>query len=543
MKKGGATRPDDELTRAVQARLVRLLPVVLRVALAVAIITSVAAWIQRHERQVAWWTYGSSLAITVAAIGLRRSGRAKEAGVLLSVGFFVLAVVGVMVLGGPRSPACFLLIPVALTAALFWSWRAGAVVAMLNVVLVLVSAPLAAAGRIPAPRAMTPVSLAVAIAGTLVMGTVLIGAALRSLLDAVADANRRAREAVAVFRESPDAIVLLDDTGIVRDINPAALKVGQLRDRDVIGRHFAALPVFSGNDAALAIRRFPGLLRGAKRTFALRLTRADGSVFWGDARARALSADTDRKHIQVTIRDVTQRKIAEQRRTELEGQLLKLQRFETIGRISGAVAHDVNNLLTIVSLVASTLRSQLGPEARELADELCDSAARAAKLNRRLLVVGRQDTSPREPLDLNIAIGGMRTLLERLVESPRELVVHLDPAPCFVLADGAQLEQIIINLVTNARDAIRNEGRLTIETERSAESVIVRVSDTGIGIDAATKHRMFEPFFTTKGGGGTGLGLATVRDIVASYGGRIDVDSQPGRGTRFEVRLPAFYDH
>src|SRR5262249_15022973 len=112
--------------------------------------------------------------------------------------------------------------------------------------------------------------------------------------------------------------------------------------------------------------------------------------------------------------------------------------------------------------------------------------------------------------------------------------------PCLVLADGAQLEQIIINLVTNARDAIRDDGCLTIETERSAESVVVRVSDTGIGMDTATQHRIFEPFFTTKGGAGTGLGLATVRDIVNSFGGRIDVDSQPGRGTRFEVLLPAF---
>jgi PAS domain S-box-containing protein len=529
----------DDLQNDIQVRLTRLLPAVLRAALIVAVVVAASEWFHRHERHVAWWTYETSIAVTLVAVLLLRLGRPRLAGAVFSMGFFAMAAAAVLLLGGALSPACFVLIPVVLTCALFWSWRAGAVVAAASILLVLFVSVDSVAQRLPAPLVRTPSALAGVVAGSVVMTAVLVGTALRSLREAAADAHRRTRELFALFQESPDAIVVLDEVGIVRDINPAALAISNLDVRDVVGRHFAALPVFLSADAAVAIRRFSGLLRGARRTFALRLRGADGSVFWGDARSRVLTGDDGARRLQVTVRDVTQRKLAEARHAELEGQLLKLQRFETIGRLSGAVAHDVNNLLTIVSLVASSLRSQLGPEARELADELYDSASRAAKLNRRLLLVGRQDVVHVGGVDLNHVIDGMRRLLQRIVEQPRELVVQLDGAACVVRADPAQIEQILINLVTNARDAMTGEGRLTVRTQRREGSVVMSVSDTGSGIDAATQGRMFEPFFTTKGSAGTGMGLAAVRDIVTSYGGSIVVESQPGLGTRFEVRLPA----
>ncbi len=232
---------------------------------------------------------------------------------------------------------------------------------------------------------------------------------------------------------------------------------------------------------------------------------------------------------------------SEQRRAELEG---RLDRF---ARLSGAVAHDVNNLLTVVALVASGLRGQLDAKEREQADELCDSAMRAAKLNRQLLAIGRQGAADGRAIDVNLIIEGLRRLLERLVGASLELVVDLDDRPCVVNADPTQLERVIINLVTNARDAMPSEGRLTIETARTApgtaddyrgESVVVRVTDTGAGMDTATQRQIFGRFFTTKGPAGNGLGLAAVRDIVADCGGRVQVESRPGGGTRFEVVLP-----
>ena len=232
---------------------------------------------------------------------------------------------------------------------------------------------------------------------------------------------------------------------------------------------------------------------------------------------------------------------SEQRRAEIEG---RLDRF---ARMSGAVAHDVNNLLTVVALVASGLRAQLDVKEREQADELCDSAMRAAKLNRQLLTIGKRGQPGEGVIDVNLIIEGLRRLLERLVGASLELVVDLDDRPCVVNADPAQLERVIINLVTNARDAMPTEGRLTIETARTTasaadefrgESVVVRVTDTGAGMDTATQRQIFGRFFTTKGPAGNGLGLAAVRDIVADCGGRVQVESRPGGGTRFEVVLP-----
>ena len=438
-----------------------------------------------------------------------------------------------------------------LTAALFWSWRAAAVLAVCGGGLVLVTAWLGAVGALPRPRAMPSLgTLAGVCAACLAMAVILSRALLSSLRVAVDEARSRQEELLALFRESPDAIVVLDDTGIIRDANPAALAMAGLLARDVIGRHFASIGAMLAADAALAIRRFPGLVRGARRTFGLRLIRLDGAVCWGEARARVLAGPEGGRRVQVTIRDATRRKVAEQRRAELEGRLLRLRRLETIGRHSGAVAHDVNNLLTVVALVASSLKSHLGPQDRELADELLDSAARAAKLNRRLLLVGRQDLVAVDAIvDVNAVIDGMRRLLARIAGDAVELRVELDRRPCVVRADAAQLEQMVINLATNARDAMPEHGRMTIAThvstpttqsrgEPAREEVVLRVSDTGTGMNRETQRHLFEPFFTTKGLSGTGLGLATVRDIVQECGGRIDVVSQPGRGTEFAIALP-----
>jgi signal transduction histidine kinase len=231
---------------------------------------------------------------------------------------------------------------------------------------------------------------------------------------------------------------------------------------------------------------------------------------------------------------------SEDRCAELED---KLDRF---GRLTGAVAHDVNNLLTVVALVGSGLRAQLSPKVREQADELCDSAMRAAKLNRQLLALSKQqDATAGGPIDVNLVIEGLRRLLERLVGASLELVVDLDQRPCVVNADPSQLERVIINLVTNARDAMSEEGRLTIETARTEteasgdrqEAVVVRITDTGRGMDTEAQSRVFGRFFTTKGQG-HGLGLAAVRDIVSGCGGRVQFESRPGGGTRFEVVLP-----
>jgi two-component system, cell cycle sensor histidine kinase and response regulator CckA len=275
------------------------------------------------------------------------------------------------------------------------------------------------------------------------------------------------------------------------------------------------------------------------RSKVLAAARAVMDFGWDGPRLRerlAQSRDRERELLELLRQ-------SERRRGELE------ERLDRFARLTGAVAHDVNNLLTVVALVGSGLRAQLLPKVREQADELCDSAMRAAKLNRQLLAMGKpQDAAGGGPIDVNLVIEGLRRLLERLVGASLELVVDLDRRPCVVNADPSQLERVIINLVTNARDAMPAEGRLTIETARTEmdaagdrrESVVVRVSDTGRGIDTEAQSRIFGRFFTTKGTG-RGLGLAAVRDIVTDCGGRVHFESRPGGGTRFEVVLPVSY--
>lgn len=540
---------DPSLEEAVRERTGKLLGSVLVASLLVNVLLASLTWFDRPERAVVEWTYELGFAVTVASATLRYLGHLRAAGIVLSMGFWALAAFAIVLIGGPASPGTFLLVPVVLTAALFWSWRAAAVLAACGAALVLATAWPGTVGALPHPRAMASLgTMAGVCAACLVIAGVLSHALLSSLRAAVDEARSRRKELNALFRESPDAIVVLDDTGIIREANPAALAMAGLLERDVVGRHFASIGVLLAGDAAVAIRRFRGLMRGARRTFGLRLIRLDGEVSWGEARARVLSGPEGARRVQVTIRDATRRKVAEQRRAELEGHLLKLQRLETIGRHSGAVAHDVNNLLTVVALVGSSLKSRLGPDDRELVDELVESATRAAKLNRRLLLVGRQDAVALDAIDINAVIDGMRRLLARIAGDAVELRVDLDRRPCVVRADAAQLEQMIINLAANARDAMPEHGLMTIAThvttdgtelfKPAREEVVLRVSDTGVGMDGETQRHLFEPFFTTKGASGTGLGLATVRDLVQGCGGRIDVVSRPGKGTEFAIALP-----
>jgi signal transduction histidine kinase len=272
-----------------------------------------------------------------------------------------------------------------------------------------------------------------------------------------------------------------------------------------------------------------------------RVLAAAHAVFRGESPARTLrrhltKARERERELEALLRE------SERQRAELE------LRVDRLSRVGGSVAHDVNNLLGVVSLVGSGLRDRLPAAARELADEMCEAALRAAKLNRQLLTMIREDREPiGNTVDVNSVIEGMQRVLERLTGTSLELVVDLAKEPCVVYADPAQLERVILNLVTNARDAMPRKGRVTIETAHAVssqagdprrEAVVVRVSDTGVGIDTVTRRRMFEPFFTTKGTEGSGTGLATVKDIVASCGGRVEVESQPGGGTRFEVVLP-----
>ena len=242
------------------------------------------------------------------------------------------------------------------------------------------------------------------------------------------------------------------------------------------------------------------------------------------------------------------------RTAELERQseaLRHAQRMETVGRLAGGVAHDFNNLLTVVlANVGLMLRgAALDRTSRTAVEEVQAAAERGANLVRQLLAFSRRQRLAPRVIDLNKLVSDLDRLLTRLVGETIEMQLNLVPGGAPVRADASQLEQVLVNLVTNARDAMPRGGTLTIATSlvdaegdhflAAGRYVVLSVADTGVGMDEETRRLAFEPFFTTKDvGQGTGLGLATVYGIVEQSGGRVSLDSRPGEGSRFEIYLP-----
>lgn len=252
----------------------------------------------------------------------------------------------------------------------------------------------------------------------------------------------------------------------------------------------------------------------------------------------------------VMLEDLTSAAMVRQR-------LQQSERLETMGRLAGGVAHDFNNLLTGVLLYCDLLLSVVGPtdRARKYAEEIRNAGLQASGLVRQLLAVARSNKSLPRPVSLNEVAEGMRNLLVRLVGDNIELKLRLDPALGLVKMDPVQAQQILLNLVLNARDALPGGGEISVETgnckmqilsnnparncaDTSLPCALFAVEDNGLGMDESVRAHLFEPFFTTKGGKGTGIGLATVHDIVSSSGGLIHVQSEVRRGTRISVLLP-----
>ena len=253
--------------------------------------------------------------------------------------------------------------------------------------------------------------------------------------------------------------------------------------------------------------------------------------------------------------DVTERKRGEQERRRLEEQLQQSQKLESVGRLAGGVAHDFNNLLTVIMSCADSLLSSnaLAHDDRSDASDIAEAARRAADLTRQLLAFSRQQVLQPRVIVPSEVVASAGRMLRRLLGEDIELVIAGAHNAQKVFADPGQLEQILVNLAVNARDAMPSGGKLTIETSsvvlneafaaerlevNPGEYVLLTVSDTGVGMDEATRARAFDPFFTTKSATGTGLGLATVYGIVRQSGGHIWLYSEPGAGSVFKIYLP-----
>lgn len=294
------------------------------------------------------------------------------------------------------------------------------------------------------------------------------------------------------------------------------------------------------------------LLAGVGRRIEYRMLHKDGSWRYLESTASAILNTEGRvENVVIVNRDITARR-------QLEGQFHQAQKMEAVGRLSGGIAHDFNNLLGVITGYSEVMQEQLEPNhpLRICVDEVLGAARRAAELTRQLLVFSRQQVLEPRVLNLNVVMSDMEKMLCRMIGEDIELTTRLDPELGRVKADVSQIEQTIMNLAVNARDAMPQGGKLTIETRnqeidpafaqshsfpvRQGSYVLLSVTDTGVGMDSVTQSRIFEPFYTTKEKGkGTGLGLSTVYGVVKQSGGYIDVVSEPGHGATFRVYLPS----
>jgi signal transduction histidine kinase/ActR/RegA family two-component response regulator len=289
--------------------------------------------------------------------------------------------------------------------------------------------------------------------------------------------------------------------------------------------------------------------RGLVKNFECQVYAKGGKPIWISANARAVKRDGQITHYDGTFEDITERK-------SLEAQLRQSQKMEAVGRLAGGIAHDFNNAIGVIVGYSALMKEGLAPDNKlvRYADEVSKAGHRAASLTRQLLAFSRKQVIQPTVIDLNSTLREMEKMLHRLIGEDIQLTIVLAPDLGRVKADAGQLDQILMNLAVNARDAMPQGGKLIIETSNAeldesnlsghtyakpGRYVMISVSDTGCGMDKETISHIFEPFYTTKGPGkGTGLGLSTVYGIVKQSEGYIWVYSEPGKGARFKIYFP-----
>jgi len=345
---------------------------------------------------------------------------------------------------------------------------------------------------------------------------------------------------LALFSQAPDGLLGIDAGRVILEINEAACRLlGQHRD-EVLGRGLAEVLSRAGAPSDIDLS---GASTG-QRLLELSVSRGSDGIHFLEISVQCTTGPGVPSLL--VLRDVTQRKLIETR-------IGHAQRLEAVGQLAGGIAHDFNNLLTAIGASAELLIIQPDPETKSLAQIVLDAQKRGTGLTRQLLAFARRDVHQPTIIDLATTVAGMADLADRVLGKQHRLEI-VRSEPLFINADGAQVEQVILNLVTNARDAMAEGGtiRFTLRSLTRAEAqfmgsrlvsekqALLEVVDTGVGIPPDLHSRVFEPFFTTKARGrGTGLGLAAVQGIVVQNHGSIALESAVGKGTTFRIFFPS----
>ncbi|GMU67406.1 MAG: hypothetical protein AMXMBFR36_36800 [Acidobacteriota bacterium] len=376
-----------------------------------------------------------------------------------------------------------------------------------------------------------------------------------SALEAAESTLRETETSYRVLVENlRDVIFELDTEGRFTYVSPAVREAADYEPAALLGRTFESLiaPVDRSKVSEAASRVFAGR---SDEPVEFRLVGGDGRLRWIRSVSRPLLRDDQVVGLRGIASDITAVREADENLRIAREQLLEAQKMEAIARLTGGIAHDFNNLLTVIQGYGELARDELAERGGEvgLVDEILEAAGRAAELTRQMLAFGRRQMLRSAEVDLGEVVERVAKTLARVIGEDVTLVVRRAPDLEPVFADAGQIEQVILNLAVNARDAMPRGGRLRLVTsmedlDSAAASriglppgrfVVLRVADTGVGIAPEVRDRIFDPFFTTKEPGkGSGLGLSTVHGIVRQSGGNVVFESAPGAGSVFSVYLP-----
>jgi two-component system, cell cycle sensor histidine kinase and response regulator CckA len=513
-----------------------------------------------------------ALGVALLALALIRQGRVTGATWLFMVGLALLTATA-MLGDGLRADGVGNVLVVTGMAAVLLNWRGAVFFAAFYAVILIAAVVGESRGWLAPPPREPPNVLATALMQLIVLTTVLglTVSWLRKLVRQLRDSERElraanqalveSREALSlIISESPDAIIAAGDRGVIQLVNGAAERLLGYRAAELVGRPFLEVGLVADQGAPDKGAELGRVLAGMEGPPAeMEILRKDGTRVPVEVAGRMVKRGDGSMQVQAILRNIEERKQSERARAELEAELRQAQRLESVGRLAGGIAHDFNNLLTVILSTASTLRHRpLTPdqqgEVEADVDAIQAAAQRAADLTRQLLAFSRKQILRPQVVDLAEVIVGVENILRRLLPERIELRLHQETLSGPVKADPHQIQQVVMNLAINARDAMPAGGRLTVSLDevyiadheqdpvkgiQAGKHARITVSDTGVGMDQETRAHLFEPFFTTKPlGQGSGLGLATVHGIINQSGGHIQVRSAPGQGTSFQILLP-----
>ncbi len=375
----------------------------------------------------------------------------------------------------------------------------------------------------------------------------------------------------AFLSESPFPILFLDSNLIITNATPCARTIFEADSSNyLVGSSFAEIVAFGERDIfADFLENTPNYPASRKENFRLKTVSGVGRFAmlhaskWCSTEEQGscfiVSIATEPTQVEMALsRSEKLLRQAETEKQHIQAQLIQAQKMETVGRLTGGITHDFNNLLMVITGYSDLVMKRMGVDSpfRDDIDEIHSAARRAAAITRQLLAFSRRKIVQKKVLDLNRIVEEMQSLLRYLIGEDITLHSQSSPTPTQVKADPAQLEQVILNLAVNARDAMPRGGKLTIRVEnvlikekecrnypgaRGGEMVCLTFKDTGTGMDPSITSKIFEPFFSTKENGkGTGLGLSVVHGIIKQHGGWIQIESKPNSGTEFSIFLPSF---